>query len=100
MKCPRSERNLARARPADPFDEDAHPRLPFRHLPDDRDRAGRVQVVGARLVTVVLLQDQQDHAIPGERTVDRLDRHATADAQRRHRHREDHGAAQRHDGKF
>jgi hypothetical protein len=88
------------ARACDPFDEDAHAALALRHLADDRDRAGTIEVVQAGLVVVVLLQEQQDHAVAGQRLVHRLDGELPADAERRHGQRQHDRAAQRHDGKF
>ena len=88
------------ARARDALDEHAHAALALGHLPDDRHGADPVQVVGARLVGVVLLQQQQDHAVAGQRPVDRLDRQRPADAERRHRHRQHDRAAQRHDRQF
>ena len=72
---PPSVCQLLGARASDALDEHAHAVRRLRHLADDRDRADPVQIVGRRLVGLGLLQQQQHHAIAGERAVDRFDRH-------------------------
>ncbi len=63
-------------RPRHAFDQHADTVRPFGHLPDDRDRADAVQVVGAGLLRVALLQKEQHHAVAAERAVDGFDRYA------------------------
>jgi len=59
-----------------------------------------MHVLGGGLVAVVLLQQQEHHPVRGERPVDGFDRHTTADAEGRHRHRQHDCAAKRHDRQF
>ena len=89
-----------RARPGDPFDEDAHAVLALRHLPDDRDGADAMKIVGSRVVGVVLLQQQQHHPVAGERAVDGFNRDRAAHAERRDGQRKHDRAAKRHDRKL
>ena len=55
---------------------------------------------GAGSSASLLLEQQQDHAVAGERAVDGFDGHRTADAERRHRHRQHDRAADRDDGEL
>ena len=70
------------------------------HLADDADRPDLVQIVGARLVRVVLLEQGQDHAVAGERPIHRLDRHRAVHPERRDAQRQHDRAAQGNDRKL
>jgi hypothetical protein len=70
------------------------------HLADDADGADLPQVLGARILAVVVLQDEQDQAVAPQRAVDGFNRHATRDGQRLQRQRERDGAPERQDGEF
>ena len=59
-----------------------------------------MQVVGARLFVVVLLEQRQDHPIARQRAIDGLDGQTAADAERRDGHRQHDRAAQRDDRQF
>ena len=83
-----------------PFDEHTHAGRGLRHLTDDGDRADAMQVVGARLFVVVLLEQRQDHPIARERAIDGFDGQTTADTERRDGHGQHERATKRHDGKF
>ena len=83
-----------------PFDEHTHAGRGLRHLTDDGDRADAMQVVGARLFVVVLLEQRQDHPIARERAIDGFDGQTTADTERRDGHGQHERATERHDGKF
>ena len=56
------------------------------------------QVLRARIVGVVLLEQQQDQAVGAERAVDRLDRHRPVDGQWLQRQWKRHRAAKRQTG--
>ena len=90
---------LLGAHASDALDEHAHAVLCHRHLADDRDRANLVQIVWTRIVRLGALEQQQHHAIAGERTVDGFDRHRTTHAERRNRQWQHYRATDRHHGK-
>ncbi len=83
-----------------PLDQDAHASWRLRHLPDDADGADPVQIVERWFLGFVLLQQQQDEPVAGERAIDRLDGDRTADAERRDGQRQDYRFAERYDRKF
>ncbi len=84
----------------DALDEHAHARLALGHLPDDAHRPDLVEIVGARLVRIVHLQQRHDHAVAGERPIHRFDRHGAVHPERRDTERQHHGAAQGNDRKL
>ena len=90
---------LLGAHASDALDEHAHAVLCHRHLAHDCDRANQVQIVGARIVGLGALEQQQHHPIAGERTVDGFDRHRATHAERRNRQWQHHRATDRHHGK-
>ena len=88
------------ADPREPFDDDVDAAADLGHLPDDADGADLPQVRRARVVLVVVLQQQEDQAVGGERAVDRLDRHRPVHRQRLQRQRKRDRAAKRQNRKF
>ncbi len=80
------------------LDQHAHAGGRLGHLANDGDRANAIEVVGARLFRLVLLQQRQDHPIAGERAVHRFDRQTSPDAEWRDGQRQHDRAAKRHDG--
>ncbi len=89
-----------RLRPRHTLDEHAHAGRRLGHLANDADRPDFVQVIGPRLIGVVLLEQRQDHAVAGKRAIDRLDRHRAVDPERRDTQREHDRAAEWNDGKL
>ena len=83
-----------------PLDDDVDAAADLRHLADHADGADLAQIVRARIVLVVVLQQQQHQPVRAQRAVDRLDRHRAVDGERLQRQRERDGAPQRKDGKF
>ena len=82
------------------LDDDVKPRRVARHLADDADRADPLHVVRARIVELVLLQHQQQHAIAAERAVHRFDRHRPVHRERLHAERKRDRAPERQHGKL
>ena len=64
------------------------------------DRADRPHVFRARVVFVVLLQEQQDHAVRAERAIDRFDRDRPVDRKRLQRQRKRDRTSEGKDGQF
>jgi hypothetical protein len=94
---PRHER---RAHARDPLDDDVDAGADLCHLADDADGSNLPQILGARVVDVVLLQEQQDEPIGPERAIDGLDGNRPIDRQWLQRQRERHRASERQDGKL
>ncbi len=79
------------ARAREPLHEDADPPVrELEHPHDDRDRADPVEILFARvLVLEVLLRGQHDHAVLGQRLIDRVDRFLSRDRERNDDERKD-----------
>jgi hypothetical protein len=88
------------ARPRHAFDDDVQSLRAARHLAHHADRADVVHLLDVRFVFVAALEQQQDHAVPGQRRIHRLDRHRPVDGERLDRHGEGDRAPQRDDGEL
>ena len=90
QRRPRSRVDV-RAHPREPLDDDVDAAVRrLGHLPDDTDRSNSPQILGRRLVGVVVLQDEEQEAVASERPVDAFHRYRAIHGQWQQRLWKDH----------
>ncbi len=84
----------------DAFDDDVDAAADLGHLADDADGSDAADILRTRVVLVVLLEEQQNHAVGRERAVHRLDRHRAVHRQRLQRQWKGDRSSKGKDGQF